>query len=129
MNNIKEDNSMKSILARGCDPVMSLQAAKDIPPLIGHPEYMPTTNDVDFVDQLKSRKWSVVFFAPGACRFSAAAQTIPGGSMDTKGWSLSQYRELVYELQGPNVKIVETPYEHETLDLLQEALQSVSATN
>ena len=39
------DHSGKSILARGCDPVMSLQASKAIPPLIGNPEYVPATND------------------------------------------------------------------------------------
>ena len=58
------DNSRKSILARGCDPFASLEASKAIPPLIGNPEYVPTTNDADFIEELKSRNWSVIFFAP-----------------------------------------------------------------
>lgn len=116
------DNANKSILARGCDPVMSLRASKDIPKLIGNPEYVPTTDDADFVKQLESRKWSVVFFAPGACRFSAAKRPIPGGNSDTEGWTLEQYRELVYKLQGEDVQIVETDDERETIGLLKLAL-------
>ncbi len=77
MNEMKQkqtnvvDNSRKSILARGCDPNASAWAKKNLPPLIGNPEYLPTTNDVAFIEQLKARKWSVIYFAPGACRFSA----------------------------------------------------------
>ena len=94
------DNTKKSILARGCDPNASAWSKKNLPPLIGNPEYVPTTNDVEFIEQLKARKWSVIYFAPGACRFSAAKRQIPGGIHDTRGWTLEQYRELVYELQG-----------------------------
>ncbi len=50
------DNSQKSILARGCDPVLSAKFAKVVPPLIGNAEYVPTTNDSDFINKLKSSK-------------------------------------------------------------------------
>jgi hypothetical protein len=117
------DNSRKSILARGCDPFVSAEAARAIPPLVGNPEYVATTNDEDFIDKLQSRDWSVVFFAPGACRFSAANQPIPGGNSRTKGWTLEQYRELVRKHQGERTVIVETPDESETVRLLKEALE------
>jgi hypothetical protein len=87
------DNSRKSILARGCDPSASLEASRAIPPLIGYPQYVPTTNDEEFVEKLRTRKWSVVHFAPGACRFGAARQPIPGESSQTLGWTLEQNRE------------------------------------
>ena len=70
------DNSKKSILARGCDPALSARFAKVVPPLIGNAEYIPTTDDTDFINQLKSRKWSVIYFAPGACRYNAAKRQI-----------------------------------------------------
>jgi hypothetical protein len=122
------DNSQKSILARGCDSSASLQASRAIPRLIGNPEYVPTTNDSDFIEKLKSRKWSVVFFAPGACRFSAATQPIPGGNAETQGWTLEQYRELVWTHQGDQIQIVETPQEAETVSLLKEALKTAPST-
>ena len=118
------DNSRKRILARGCDPVASAGAARSIPPLIGNPEYVPTTDDDEFVKLLRSRRWTVVFFAPGACRYSAAARPIPGSTLDTRGWSLEQYRELVYRYQGDDVQIVETLDESETVGLLSTALES-----
>lgn len=105
---VSVDNSKKSILARGCDPVASLEASRAIPPLIGNPEYVPTTNDEDFIEKLQSRDWSVVFFAPGACRFSLANQSIPGSSSRTQGWTLEHYRELVRKHQGDRTEIVET---------------------
>ncbi len=122
------DHSNKSILARGCDPALSLQFSKIVPPLIGNAQYVPTTDDVTFIEQLKSKKWSVVFFAPGACRWSAAKQPIPGGNYDTKNWDLEQYKALVYELQGNGVQIVETPYEQEVIPLLQKSLKTARET-
>jgi hypothetical protein len=122
------DNSHKSILARGCDPHASLQASRAIPPLIGNPEYVPTTNDDEFVEQLQSRAWSVVFFAPGACRFSAANSPIPGSSTQTKGWSLDEYRELVHSHQGDGIQIVEALDERETVTLLEQALRNAPDT-
>lgn len=122
------DNTRKRILARGCDPVMSLEASKAIPPLIGNPVYVPTTDDADFVEKLKTGKWSVVFFAPGACRYSAAKMQIPGGNSETQGWTLEQYRALVIELQGDNIQIVETQDERETVGLLTTALAKAVET-
>ncbi len=58
---ISADNSRKSILARACDPFAALEASKAIPSLIGNPEYAPATDDVDFIEKLKSRNWSVIF--------------------------------------------------------------------
>ncbi|MGI9552732.1 MAG: hypothetical protein ACR2MT_16125, partial [Aurantibacter sp.] len=123
------DNSKKSILARGCDPALSLQFSKVVPRLIGNPEYVPTTNDADFIEKLKSREWSVIYFAPGACRFSAAERHIPGGNSLTEGWTLEQYRELVHKIQGEKVQFVETPFESEALGLLKKALAKARETN
>ena len=123
-----EDNSNKSILARGCDPLASLNASKAIPRLIGNPEYIPTTSDEDFIEKLKSQKWSIVFFAPGACRFSAAKLQIPGGNAQTKNWTLEEYRALVHKYQGENIQIVETQDEQETVHLLKGALEKARTT-
>ena len=97
--------------------------------MIGNPEYVPTTNDADFIEKLKSRAWSVVYFAPGACRFSAAQRPIPGGISQTQGWTLEQYRELVRELQGETVPIVESLEENESLSLLKAALENAQETD
>ena len=122
------DHSRKSILSRGCDPIASLEASKAIPPLVGNPEYVPTTTDEEFFEKLQSRKWSVVLFAPGACRFSAAKLPIPGGNSQSQGWTLEQYRELVQKHQGDNIPIVETLDERETVNLLKDALGNAPET-
>lgn len=96
--------------------------------MLGNPEYVPTTDDVDFIEQLESRAWSVVFFAPGACRLSAGQLPIPGGSSETQGWTLEEYRELVGRYQGEEVQIVETVEERRTVDLLRRALEVARAT-
>lgn len=126
---IQTDNSQKSVLARGCDPELSQRFAKIVPPLIGGANYIPTTDDVDFIEKLKSKKWSVIYFAPGACRFSAAKRQIPGGSIDTQGWTLEQYYQLIYELQGKEVEIVQSPYEEKSLVLLNKALVKARISN
>lgn len=118
----KVDNSNKSILARGCDPTLSFQFSKVVPPLIGDATYIPTISDTDFVEKLKSQKWSVIYFAPGACRFSAANRQIPGGNNETKGWTLREYTELILKLQGDDIQIVESIYEQGAIELLNEAL-------
>lgn len=123
----KLDNSSKTILARACDPTASINFAKIVPPLIGNAVYVPSTDDADFIKQLESRKWSVVFFAPGACRLSAAKRQIPGGNYDTRGWTLEQYKALVRKLQGNEVQIVETLDERETVKLLKAALEKARA--
>lgn len=122
------DNSRKNILARGCDPVTALEFARIVTPLIGNAEYVSTTDDTDFVEKLKSQKWSIVFFAPGACRFNAAERSIPGGNSETAGWTLEQYRDLVYELQGDKIQIIETMNEGETVSLLNKALEIARET-
>ncbi len=123
------EHSSKSILARGCDPTASALATKALPPLLGNPEYVATTNDADFIEKLKSRDWSVVYFAPGACRYSAAKRPIPGRNNQTDGWTLADYRELVQQHQGEAIEIVESPLERESLELLRRALTRARATN
>lgn len=123
------NNSKKSILARGCDPIASSYASKAIPPLVGDPEYVFTTTDDEFIEKLSSRKWSVIFFAPGACRYSSANQPIPGNNSQTKGWTLRHYRELVSEHQEDETKIVETQEEKEVVGLLKIALDDAPNTN
>lgn len=127
-NKISGNNSKKSILVRGCDPAMALQGAKMLPPLVGNLECVGTTSDTDFIEQLKSRKWSVVFFAPGACRLNAAQKSIPGSNSQTQGWTLEQYRELVKKLQGEEIQIVETQLESETVGLIKGALSKARET-
>ena len=116
------DYSTKSILARGCDPHMALRASEMLPPHLGNPQLVSVTNDDDFIEKLRSKKWSIVFFAPGACRYNAANRPIPGASVRTRGWSLAQYRELVRQLQGEGVQIVETTDERKIIPLLRRAL-------
>lgn len=122
------DFSDRSILARGCDPQMALRASKMLPPLLGNPELVSCTDDDDFIAKLQARKWSVVFFAPGACRYSAANMQIPGGRSHTRGWTLSQYRALVREHQGEGIPVVETTDERDITPLLRQALRRSVAT-
>ena len=100
----------------------------NIPPLIGSPEYVPTTDDEHFIKELQSRDWSVVFFAPGACRLDAANRPIPGHNSQTDGWTFEQYRELVRQYQGAHTQIVEAPHERDTLRLLGRALRNSPET-
>ncbi len=116
------DFSAKSILARGCDPQMALRASKVMPPLLGGVELISCTDDEDFIAKLRARKWSVVFFAPGACRYNAANRQIPGGISHTSGWGLAEYRALVRRHQGEDIQIVETTEEREIIPLLRRAL-------
>lgn len=119
------DFSGQAILARGCDPQMALRAAKIMPPLLGGVEFVSCTNDDDFVEKLKERDWSVVFFAPGACRYNAAKLPIPGNRPHTAGWSLEDYRALVRQHQGDPICIVETTDEREIIPRLRQALIQV----
>jgi hypothetical protein len=116
------DNSAKSILARGCDPQMAIRASKVLPQQLGNPELVSCTDDDDFIAKLQERRWSVVFFAPGACRYSAANMQIPGARHHTKGWSLAEYRTLVRTHQGEDIPIVETTEEREIIPRLRQAL-------
>jgi len=116
------DFSAKSILARGCDPQMALRASKVMPALLGGVELVSCTNDDDFVEKLRERAWSVVFFAPGACRYNAAQMPIPGGRAYTRGWGLAEYRALVRQYQGDQIPIVETTDEQGIVPRLRQAL-------
>eukprot|EP00943_MAST-04B_sp_MAST-4B-sp1_P009136 g9136.t1 len=119
------NNSGKSILARGCDPVMAERAGEMLPPQLGNPKFITCTNDDDFLEKISNQKWNIVMFAPGACRYNAAKQPIPGGRAATKGWNLDQYKQLVREHQGKNVQIVETVDERQIIPLLRQALENV----
>ena len=117
------DNSNKSILSRGCDPEMGRRAIKLLPPVLGNPEMVSVTNDDDFITELQRKKWSVILFAPGACRYDAAKLPIPGSRLQTKGWGLAEYRNLVRKLQGEDINIVETTDERQIVPLLRKALE------
>ena len=64
----------------------------------------------------------MVFFAPGACRLNAVNQPIPGNNKQTQGWSLEKYKTLIRQTQGPNIQIVETLSEQDTVKHLKAAL-------
>ena len=116
------DNSNKSILIRGCDPEMGRRAIKLLTPVLGNPEMVATTNDDEFITELQKKKWSVIHFAPGACRYDSTQSPIPGSRTQTKGWGLTEYKTLVKKHQGQDIKIVETTYESQIVPLLIKAL-------
>ncbi|MDG1901668.1 MAG: hypothetical protein P8I80_05485 [Bacteroidales bacterium] len=118
------DNSNKSILIRGCDPEMGRRAIELLTPVLGNPEMVSVTNDDDFITELQKKKWSVIHFAPGACRCDLTKSAIPGSRTQTKGWGLTEYRTLVKKHQGQDIKIVETAYERQIVPLLKKALMS-----
>ena len=120
------DNSNKSILARGCDPEMGRRAIELLPPILGNPEMVSVTNDDDFITELQRKKWSVIHFAPGACRYDATKSPIPGSSSLTEGWGLAEYRKLVRKHQGEDIEIVETADERQIVPLLRKALGSIN---
>ena len=116
------DASSKIVLIRGCDPVMAQRAGQMLPPMLGNAKITSSTSDDDFFLKLEERKWDVVMFAPGACRFSAARQQIPGGNDRTRMWTLEDYRVAVREKQGDAVPIVETTEERLIVPKLRESL-------
>jgi hypothetical protein len=116
------DNSKKSILIRGCDPEMGRRAIELLTPVLGNPEMVSVTNDDDFITELKKKQWSVIHFAPGACRYDSTESSIPGSRTQTKGWRLTEYKTLVKKYQGQDIKIVETAYERKIVPLLKKAL-------
>lgn len=118
------DNSNKTILVRGCDPEMGRRAIELLPPILGNPEMLSVTNDDAFITELKRKKWTVVHFAPGACRYDAAKSPIPGSSSLTEGWGLVEYRKLVQKYQGEEIKIVQTSDERQIIPLLRKALKT-----
>lgn len=116
------DASNKAIIVRGCDPEMAARAGKMLPPLLGNVKMIGVTSDDEFFKLLRETQFDVVTFAPGACRFSAARQPIPGGNPATAGWTLEEYRAKVKELQGADVPIVESTEERDMVPLLRNAL-------
>lgn len=121
-----DDNSNKSILARGCDPEMGRRAIELLSPILGNPEMLSVTNDDDFIIELKRKKWTVIHFAPGACRYDATKSPIPGNRSLTRDWGLAEYRNLVRKYQGEDIKIVETTDESQIIPLLRKALKSIN---
>ena len=101
---------------------MAERAGKMLPPMLGNVKMTSAVSDDVFIKLLDSETFDVVVFAPGACRYNAAKQPIPGAITETAGWTLEQYRAMVYEKQGANVPIVETTEEREMVPLLRAAL-------
>ena len=101
---------------------MAARASQMLPPLLGNPVFHTATNDDEFIAKLKARRYSVVMFAPGACRYNAAKRAIPGSNADTVGWTLAEYRQLVREHQGADVPIVVTSQDREIVPKLRVAL-------
>ena len=120
------DNSNKSILARGCDPEMGRRAIELLSPILGNPEMLSVINDDDFIIELKRKKWTVIHFAPGACRYDVTKLPIPGNRSLTQDWGLAEYRNLVRKYQGEDIKIVETTDESQIIPLLRKALKSIN---
>ena len=103
--------------------MMAQRAGQMLPPQLGNVGIVSSTTDDDFFSKLAARNdFAAVMFAPGACRYSAARQPIPGGNAKTKGWTLEEYRWAVREALGDAVPIVETTEERQIIPLLREAL-------
>ena len=79
------DASGKKVLTRGCDPVMAERAGKMLPPMLGNVQMVGVTDDDTFFRLLETEQFDVVLFAPGACRYNAARQPIPGGNEQSEG--------------------------------------------
>lgn len=120
--------SKKLILARGCDPVMAQRSSVFLPPLLGGATVLSFTDDDSFFAELElqrsgaKQKADVMFFAPGACRWSAARKPIPGGNKATAGWSLEDYHRKVKEALGEGVPIVGSEHERDIVPMLRKAL-------
>lgn len=120
----------KLVLGRGCDPVMAAHSASFLPPLLSGARVQAFSSDVEFFAELDRMrlgqvpKADVVFFAPGACRWDAARQPIPGGIPGVShGWGLAEYHARVREALGEDVSIVGTAREAEIVPLLRAALK------
>ena len=85
------------------------------------------TDDNNFIELIKGRKWSIIFFAPGACRYNAAKITIPGSNSLTEGWSFEEYYAFIKKHQGENIQIVETTDEKQTFTLLKKAIYNTES--
>jgi hypothetical protein len=105
---------------------MGRRAIELLSPILGNPEMLSVTNDDNFIIELKRKKWTVIHFAPGACRYDATKSPIPGNRSLTRDWGLAEYRNLVRKYQGEDIKIVETTDESQIIPLLRKALKSVN---
>ena len=124
------DHSNKIILARGCDPVMAAKSMEFLPKMLSGVKITACTDDEEFLNLVEStHKFTAIFFAPGACRYDAAKQPIPGGNTRTQGWSLADYREFIRKHQGESVAIVETQEEAQIVPLLVEMLAKVDSAS
>ena len=118
----------KVIMTRGCDPVMAAHSVSFLPPMLGGATILPYTEDdklfadLDAMRAGRMARADVVFFAPGACRWSAAKLPIPGGNKVSHGWGLEKYHARVREALGPDVPIVGSEREADIVPLLREAL-------
>ena len=122
------DASDKAVMVRGCDPRMSERAAEFLPPMLSHPGKLHfSTTDDHFFQMLREHKYDLVHFAPGACRWDAAGQPIPGGNAESKGWRLENYHAKVREIQGEahnnaDLPITGTTEESELVPIMRKAL-------
>ena len=59
-----------------------------LPPHLGSPQLVSATHDDDFIEKLRSKRWSVAF-APGACRYDGE-KPIPGATEHAGGaWRIT----------------------------------------
>lgn len=100
---------------------MAAKSVTFLPPMLGDCTIVATSNDDDWFRELRARKYDVVFFAPGACRWSAVKRPIPGGNQATRGWSIDQYHAAVREVDL-DVPIVGSTEEIKIIPLLRKAL-------
>ena len=121
------DFSSKTILIRGCDPVMAQRAGAMLPPMLGNVNVVSATDDDHWLALVEdtSKVFDVVAFAPGACRWSAAGRPIPGGNAATKGWSVGQYAAKARAAR-PSAVVVELPDEADVVPRLRAALGSLT---
>ncbi len=91
-------------------------------PLLGNVQSTVATDDDTFFRLLTSGKqYDAVVFGPGAIRWQAAKQPIPGYNSQTASWNLERYHAEVRKHLG-DVPIVGTPEEFELIPLIKKAL-------
>jgi hypothetical protein len=122
-------SSTQSVLCRGCDPVMAARSQAFLPPLLGGASVSAYSDDTAFFAALERVRSgadplpSAVLFAPGAHRWAAAGQPIPGGIPGlSHGWGLAQYHARVRQAVGDGVPIVGSAQEADIVPLLRKAL-------
>ena len=117
----------KLILGRGCDPVMAARSNEFLKPLLSGASSTSFTDDDAFFGAIAAIKAGaaprpdVVFFAPGAHRWSDAGMAIPGGNAKSQGWGIQEYHEHVRDALG-DIPIVGSAREADVVPLLRKAL-------